>query len=86
MDVVPLTPSIQPDLGSDRRIALFRETLSERVERWALGLAWPLKPQRIGGLPPSPASGSLISSPPATTCPTPNSPTTPVGCVAWCMI
>jgi leucyl/phenylalanyl-tRNA--protein transferase len=51
MAVVPLTPSILPDLGSDRRAALFRETLSERLERWALGLAWPLKPQRIGGLP-----------------------------------
>ena len=51
MDVVPLTPSIQPDLASDRRTALFQETLAERLERWALGLAWPLKPQRIGGLP-----------------------------------
>jgi leucyl/phenylalanyl-tRNA--protein transferase len=51
MDAIPLTPSILPEIGSDRRADLFRETAAERLERWALGLAWPLKPQRIGGLP-----------------------------------
>src|SRR5215207_6134441 len=51
MNVVPLIPSILPEIGSDRRAALFRETSLERLERWALGLVWPLKPQRIGGLP-----------------------------------
>jgi leucyl/phenylalanyl-tRNA--protein transferase len=36
---------------SARRAALFRESAMERFERIALGLVWPLKPQRIGGLP-----------------------------------
>jgi leucyl/phenylalanyl-tRNA--protein transferase len=51
MDVIPRTPPLQPDIGDDRRTVLFRETPAERLERWALGLIWPLKPQRIGGLP-----------------------------------
>ncbi len=34
-----------------QRAALFRETPAETVERWALGLAWALKPERIGGVP-----------------------------------
>jgi leucyl/phenylalanyl-tRNA--protein transferase len=45
-------PSIVPDAApDDRRTRLFRESAMERLERWVLGLAWPLKPQRIGGLP-----------------------------------
>jgi leucyl/phenylalanyl-tRNA--protein transferase len=36
---------------ADRRAALFRESLRGKVERWTLGLAWALKPERIGGLP-----------------------------------
>jgi leucyl/phenylalanyl-tRNA--protein transferase len=45
-------PSIVPELApDDRRARLFRESAVERLERWVLGLAWPLKPQRIGGLP-----------------------------------
>jgi leucyl/phenylalanyl-tRNA---protein transferase len=36
---------------AERRAALFQETPAERVERWALGTAWALKPNRIGGLP-----------------------------------
>jgi leucyl/phenylalanyl-tRNA--protein transferase len=51
MDHVSLIPSIEPETGPDRRAALFRETLVERLERWTLGFAWPLKRQRIGGLP-----------------------------------
>jgi leucyl/phenylalanyl-tRNA--protein transferase len=51
MDHVSLIPSIEPETGSDRRAALFRETPAERLERWTLGLVWPLKRQRIGGLP-----------------------------------
>jgi leucyl/phenylalanyl-tRNA---protein transferase len=47
-----ISPSIVPELAADaRRAELFRETLSERFERLVLGLAWPLKPKRIGGLP-----------------------------------
>ncbi len=36
---------------AQRRAALFRETPIETLERWALGTAWALKPNRIGGLP-----------------------------------
>lgn len=36
---------------ADRRVALFRETPLERIERVALGIAWALQPKRIGGLP-----------------------------------
>ena len=35
----------------DRRAALFRESLSERVSRIALGFAWSLMPTRLVGLP-----------------------------------
>jgi len=46
------SPSIVPDLAADeRRAAMFRETPPDRLERWALGIAWALKPERIGGLP-----------------------------------
>jgi leucyl/phenylalanyl-tRNA--protein transferase len=34
-----------------RRATLFRETPLETVERWALGTAWALMPDRLGGLP-----------------------------------
>ena len=34
-----------------RRAALFRETALEKLERWALGTAWALKPERIAGVP-----------------------------------
>lgn len=34
-----------------RRDALFRESLAEKLERWALGYAWGLAPKRIGGVP-----------------------------------
>ncbi len=34
-----------------RRAALFRESLGDIAERWALGFAWGLMPSRIGGLP-----------------------------------
>jgi leucyl/phenylalanyl-tRNA--protein transferase len=35
----------------DRRSQLFREPLFAIAERFALGAAWAMKPQRIGGLP-----------------------------------
>ena len=44
-------PASSGDIA-DRRAALFRESAAERLERWALGTAWALKPQRIGSLPP----------------------------------
>jgi leucyl/phenylalanyl-tRNA---protein transferase len=47
----PMSVPLVPTGTADRRAALFRETPVEMLERWALGLAWPLKPQRIGGLP-----------------------------------
>jgi leucyl/phenylalanyl-tRNA---protein transferase len=50
-DVDRLGPSIMTGGVPDRRAALFRETATERLERWALGLAWALQPQRLGGLP-----------------------------------
>ena len=34
-----------------RRSVLFRESLPALAERWALGLAWGLMPNRIGGIP-----------------------------------
>lgn len=37
--------------GAARRGALFRESFSETIERWVLGLAWALMPSRIGGVP-----------------------------------
>jgi leucyl/phenylalanyl-tRNA--protein transferase len=37
--------------GVDRRAALFRESLANIAERWALGLAWALMPSRIAGVP-----------------------------------
>jgi leucyl/phenylalanyl-tRNA--protein transferase len=36
---------------AERRASLFRETLLETAERWALGTAWALKPSRLGTLP-----------------------------------
>jgi leucyl/phenylalanyl-tRNA--protein transferase len=35
----------------ERRAALFRETVPERIERCALGTAWAMHPKRIGNLP-----------------------------------
>lgn len=37
--------------GAARRGGLFRESFSETMERWVLGLAWALMPSRIGGVP-----------------------------------
>lgn len=34
-----------------RRAALFRESVPQKFQRWGLGLAWSLMPQRIGGVP-----------------------------------
>jgi leucyl/phenylalanyl-tRNA--protein transferase len=34
-----------------RRAMLFRETPAERLERYALGTAWALRPKRVGSLP-----------------------------------
>jgi leucyl/phenylalanyl-tRNA--protein transferase len=39
------------DEVAERRAALFRETMQERLERWTLGTAWALHPKRIGNLP-----------------------------------
>ena len=40
-----------PAAPADRRAALFRESLAEKAERIALGLAWSVMPGRISGLP-----------------------------------
>ena len=37
--------------AADRRAALFRESLADKVARWTLGTAWALMPGRISGLP-----------------------------------
>jgi leucyl/phenylalanyl-tRNA--protein transferase len=54
-DCAPLVPADAPnDAALDRtarRHTLFHETPAETVERWVLGAAWALKPNRIGGLP-----------------------------------
>jgi len=46
-----LTLSTPVSATADRRAALFRESVGDKVERWALGLAWTLTPKRIGGVP-----------------------------------
>jgi leucyl/phenylalanyl-tRNA---protein transferase len=45
-----VSPSLAPEMADDRPF-LFRETPLQMIERWVLGTAWALKPQRIGGLP-----------------------------------
>jgi leucyl/phenylalanyl-tRNA--protein transferase len=40
-----------PDAAAQRRDELFRETPIETLERWVLGAAWALKPERIGAVP-----------------------------------
>jgi leucyl/phenylalanyl-tRNA--protein transferase len=40
-----------PSAGADRRATLFRESLADKLERWALGYAWALAPKRIAGVP-----------------------------------
>ena len=37
--------------AANRRAALFRESLADKVARWTLGTAWALMPGRISGLP-----------------------------------
>ena len=34
-----------------RRAALFRESLPDMAERWALGFAWAMSPKRFRGVP-----------------------------------
>jgi leucyl/phenylalanyl-tRNA--protein transferase len=48
-DQVTLAGSI--GLPAERRKSLFRESLTDVLERWTLGLAWAMSPKRIGGLP-----------------------------------
>ena len=43
--------SLPAAAGPERRDALFRESGRDRLERWALGLAWAAKPKRLSGLP-----------------------------------
>jgi leucyl/phenylalanyl-tRNA--protein transferase len=43
--------SLAPAGGTDRRTALFRESLAEKAARVACGLAWSLAPARLRGLP-----------------------------------
>lgn len=43
--------SLPQTAATSRRDALFRESLRDRAERWALGAAWALMPARISGLP-----------------------------------
>ncbi len=45
-----LAPAVRDD-AIERRAALFREDLSDRILRVALGMAWALKPERIDQLP-----------------------------------
>lgn len=47
-----LTLATPADTIVDRRALLFRESVGERLERWALGTAWALKPHRLASLPP----------------------------------
>jgi leucyl/phenylalanyl-tRNA--protein transferase len=47
-----ITPSYAPSADPDYRDALFRESLPETLQRVALGMAWSLKPDRVGELLP----------------------------------
>ncbi|HEY2754381.1 MAG TPA: leucyl/phenylalanyl-tRNA--protein transferase [Pseudolabrys sp.] len=42
---------VLPSGRAARRAELFRESLSDKAERWALGLAWGLMPARLSGVP-----------------------------------
>lgn len=42
---------VAPDAVAARRASLFRETPAEILERWTLGTAWALKPERISTVP-----------------------------------
>jgi leucyl/phenylalanyl-tRNA--protein transferase len=46
-----LALSVPAGAPAGRRVALFRESAVDLAERWTLGLAWALAPQRIGGVP-----------------------------------
>ena len=48
-DQLTFSATVSPSVG--RRAALFRESAADRVERWALGLAWSLSPKRAAGIP-----------------------------------
>jgi leucyl/phenylalanyl-tRNA--protein transferase len=47
----PMTFAAPDAATPNRRAALFRESLTDMGERWALGLAWAVSPKRIGGIP-----------------------------------
>ena len=49
--VEPFAFDITTDAARIRREEMFRENAVEKLERWALGTAWALKPQRIAGVP-----------------------------------
>jgi len=48
-DHVPLAAAASGPAG--RRAALFREGVTDKAERWTLGIAWSLMPARLSGLP-----------------------------------
>ncbi len=48
-DRLTFSATVAPSDG--RRAALFRESAADRLERWALGLAWSLSPKRAAGIP-----------------------------------
>ncbi|MDO8878559.1 MAG: leucyl/phenylalanyl-tRNA--protein transferase [Pseudolabrys sp.] len=43
--------SLSQSAGPGRRDTLFHESLRDKAERWALGLAWAMMPGRVSGLP-----------------------------------
>ena len=47
----PVTFSATVAATPDRRAALFRESLADKAERWALGFAWAMSPKRMAGAP-----------------------------------
>jgi leucyl/phenylalanyl-tRNA--protein transferase len=51
LDANSLSLSAMAEPAAQRRAALFRESPVETLERWVLGAAWALKPNRVGGLP-----------------------------------
>ena len=51
LELGPDIPAPHGEAPEARRAALFRETATERLQRWILGTAWALRPCRASGLP-----------------------------------
>ncbi len=76
---------ISNDRLAERRAALFRETLVERLERWALGTAWAVHPKRLDNLPALRGCGSRTCCTRSAGCPIPSARSIAPVSPAWSM-